>query len=132
MYIINIILNIKSFVFLFNIPRRSCFACIYRGCRNEITHHFAALWSAEHRPRKPDPGAVHGLCRDLGITPDRCALIGDANSDLRMARSAGVPVVLGYQAGWKKAPLLDPEFPHLQHWDELQVMAVEAGLGPGE
>jgi phosphoglycolate phosphatase len=100
--------------------------------RNEVTHHFAALWSAEHRPRKPDPGAVHGLCRDLGITPDRCALIGDANSDLRMARSAGVPVVLGYQAGWKKAPSLDPDFPQLQHWDELQVMAVEAGLRPGE
>jgi phosphoglycolate phosphatase len=100
--------------------------------RHEVTDHFAAVWSAEHQPRKPDPGAVRGLCRDLGVTPERCALIGDANTDLRMARSAGVPVVLGYQAGWKRAPELDPEFPHLRHWDELQVIAAEANLRPGE
>jgi phosphoglycolate phosphatase len=100
--------------------------------RHDVTDHFAAVWSAEHQPRKPDPGAVLGLCRDLGVTPERCALIGDANSDLRMARSAGVPVVLGYQAGWKRAPALDPEFSHLQHWDELQVIAAQANLRPGE
>jgi phosphoglycolate phosphatase len=100
--------------------------------RHDISDHFAGVWSAEHQPRKPDPGAVRGLCRDLGVTPERCALIGDANTDLRMARSAGVPVVLGYQAGWKRAPALDPEFPHLRHWDELQVIAAEANLRPGE
>jgi phosphoglycolate phosphatase len=100
--------------------------------RHDVTDHFAAVWSAEHQPRKPDPGAVLGLCRDLGVTPERCALIGDANSDLRMARSAGVPVVLGYQAGWKRAPSLDPEFPHLRHWDDLQVITAEANLRPGE
>jgi len=100
--------------------------------RHGFISHFQALWSAEHRPRKPDPDAVIGLCHELGISPDRCALIGDANSDLRMARSAGVAVVLGYRAGWKQAPSLDPDFPHLQHWDELQVMAAEAGLMPGE
>jgi phosphoglycolate phosphatase len=81
-----------------------------------------AIWSAEHRPRKPDPAAVLGLCRELGVTVERCALIGDANSDLRMARAAGVPVVLGYRAGWRQPAELDPSFPQLDHWQELGVI----------
>ena len=83
--------------------------------------HFQAIWSAEHRPCKPHPDAVHGVCRELGIAAGHCALIGDANSDLRMARTAGVPVVLGYRAGWRQPPPLDPDVPQLQHWSELTV-----------
>ena len=86
-----------------------------------LAHHFQAFWSAEHRPCKPHPGAVHGVCRELGVAADRCALIGDANSDLRMARAAGVPVVLGYRAGWKQPPPLDPDVPLIHHWRELTV-----------
>jgi len=82
---------------------------------------FQVLWSADHSPRKPDPAAVHAVCAQLGIQASRCALIGDANSDLRMAQQAGVPVVLGYGAGWSISPPLDPLFPCLQHWSELQV-----------
>ena len=86
-----------------------------------LRRQFDGLWSAEHRPCKPDPEAVHGLCHDLGVAVRRCALIGDANSDLRMARAAGVPVVLGYTAGWRLPPPLDPDFAQLQHWQELTV-----------
>jgi phosphoglycolate phosphatase len=81
-----------------------------------------AIWSAEHRPRKPDPAAVHGLCRQLGVAVEQCVLIGDANSDLRMARAAGVPVVLGYRAGWRRPAELDASFPQLDHWRELAVI----------
>lgn len=83
--------------------------------------HFQASWSAEHTPRKPDPAAVLALCEALDVPPQCCALIGDANSDLRMARSAGVGVVLGYLAGWSSPPPLDPSFPQLSHWAELDV-----------
>ena len=76
---------------------------------------------AEHTPRKPDPAAVHALCAELGIPPQACALIGDANSDLQMARAAGVPVVLGYTAAWRRRPQLDSSFPHLHHWSELSL-----------
>lgn len=86
-----------------------------------LTVHFQGLWSATHRPAKPSPGAVHGLCAQLGVQPHRCALIGDANSDLRMAMAAGLPVVLGYRAGWRQPPALLSEVPHLQHWDEIRV-----------
>ncbi|MEB3322331.1 MAG: HAD-IA family hydrolase [Synechococcaceae cyanobacterium] len=91
--------------------------------RHDLNDHFAALWSADHRPRKPDPAAVHGLCRVLGVPPRRCALVGDANSDLHMARLAGVAVVLGYRAGWQRPVPLDASFPHVDHWRELAVVA---------
>jgi phosphoglycolate phosphatase len=78
-----------------------------------LASHVQAIWSAEHQPRKPDPAAVHGLCGELG----------DANSDLRMARAAGVPVVLGYRAGWRRPAALDDSFPQLDHWRELSVVA---------
>jgi len=89
----------------------------------EIGHHFQGLWSAEHSPRKPNPAAVHALCDELGVAPEQCALIGDANSDLRMARDAGVAVVIGYPAAWSSEPPLDPRCPRLDHWDQLTVMA---------
>ncbi|MFM7269319.1 MAG: HAD family hydrolase [Cyanobium sp.] len=89
--------------------------------RHSLDHHVDAVWSAEHHPRKPDPAAVHGLCRELRVEPGRCALIGDAASDLRMALAAGVPVALGYSAGWRQAPCLDPGTPCVHHWDELDV-----------
>jgi phosphoglycolate phosphatase-like HAD superfamily hydrolase len=50
----------------------------------------------------------------IGVAPERCALIGDANSDLRMARSAGVAVALGYSTGWRQPeprPLLSSAEP---------------------
>ncbi|MFO0038886.1 MAG: HAD family hydrolase [Synechococcaceae cyanobacterium] len=90
---------------------------------------FQGLWSADHRPAKPNPGAVHALCRELGVEPSRCALVGDADSDLRMAAGAGVPVVLGYRGGWRELPPLREDVPHLHHWDELQVAA---GPTPGD
>ena len=89
----------------------------------ELAAHFQACWSAEHTPRKPDPAAVHALCAELGVAASACALIGDANSDLRMARAAGVPVVLGYTAAWSRRPPLDPSFPQLHHWSELGLAA---------
>ena len=84
---------------------------------------FSGLWSAEHRPRKPDPAAVHGLCAELGVQPHRCALIGDANSDLRMAVAAGIshPLALGYTAAWRTPPSLAEPHPLVHAWSELSV-----------
>ena len=89
---------------------------------HDLAKHFAGLWSADHLPRKPDPEAVHALCAELEVVPQDCALIGDANSDLHMARKAGVAVVLGYQDGWSQPVPLDPAFPQIHHWDELEVV----------
>ena len=85
---------------------------------------FAGLWSAEHRPRKPDPAAVHGLCEQLGVAAARCALIGDANSDLQMAVAAGIPhqLALGYTAAWSAPPPLAEPHPLIHHWRELSLV----------
>jgi phosphoglycolate phosphatase-like HAD superfamily hydrolase len=85
--------------------------------------YFAAIWSAEHRPRKPDPAAVHGLCEQLGVNAGDCALIGDANSDLRMALAAGIPpqLALGYTAAWRTPPPLAEPHPRVNHWRELSL-----------
>jgi phosphoglycolate phosphatase len=98
---------------------------------HDLAHRFSGLWSADHRPCKPDPQAVHGLCHQLGVSVARCALIGDANSDLRMARAAGVPVVLGYTAAWRMPPPLDPNFARLEHWQELTVHSRGTGSHTG-
>lgn len=86
---------------------------------------FQGIWSAEHRPRKPDPAAVHGLCAELGIATSDCALVGDANSDLRMAVAAGIAeqCALGYTAGWSMTPPLAEGHPLIHHWSELDVQA---------
>ena len=88
-----------------------------------LAPYFQALWSAEHSPRKPDPAAVHGLCTQLGVEAGRCALIGDANSDLRMAVAAGIPhpLALGYTAAWSTPPPLAEPHPLVHHWDELSL-----------
>lgn len=88
----------------------------------ELSGHFQACWSADHSPCKPDPQAVHALCHELGVPAGACALIGDANSDLRMARAAGVAVALGYTAAWRRRPPLDPSFAQVHHWSELTVL----------
>ena len=90
---------------------------------HRLTPYFAAIWSAEHRPRKPDPAAVHGLCAQLGVPAARCALIGDANSDLRMAVAAGIPHqrALGYTAAWSSPPPLAEPHPLVHHWSELSL-----------
>jgi phosphoglycolate phosphatase len=87
-----------------------------------IRQHFQAIWSADHRPRKPDPAAALAVCGQLGVEPRHCLLIGDANSDLLMARRAGLGQALGYLAGWRSPPPLDASFPHLRGWHELEVM----------
>ena len=86
--------------------------------------YFQAIWSAEHRPRKPDPAAVHGLCAELGLAAADCALIGDANSDLRMAVAAGIPhqLALGYTAAWSTPPPLAEPHPLVHHWRELSLV----------
>ena len=91
---------------------------------HQLSSYFSGLWSAEHRPRKPDPQAVHGLCTAMGVAVEHCALIGDANSDLRMAVAAGIPHqrALGYTAAWSSAPPLLEPHPLIHHWNELKVM----------
>ncbi|WP_315859630.1 HAD family hydrolase [Cyanobium sp. ATX 6F1] len=95
----------------------------FLGCHG-LQDCFQSIWSAEHRPCKPDPAAVHGLCTELGVAPSDCALIGDADSDLLMAALAGVPLVIGFQGGWSSRPSLSAPHLPLERWSELTVTSV--------
>ena len=94
------------------------------GIEDFLTHHqlsagVAGIWSADDHPRKPDPQAVLELCDRLGLPPQRCALVGDAETDLQMALEAGVGGVIGFTGGWSRPPEL-PSAQHLLHgWDDL-------------
>ena len=90
-------------------------------------HHLSALiterWSADDEPRKPDPQAVEQLCARLGIAPQRCALIGDAETDLQMAAAAGIPLLIGFTGGWARQPELPSATHHLNDWNDLGMAA---------
>ena len=98
----------------------------HSGIEDFLAHHqlgagIAGIWSADDHPRKPDPQAVLELCNRLGLPPQRCALVGDAETDLQMALEAGIGGVIGFTGGWKRAPKL-PSAQHLLHsWDHLSV-----------
>jgi phosphoglycolate phosphatase len=52
-------------------------------------------------------------------------LIGDADTDLMMARQAGVGVTLGYVAGWHREPTLTAHEHLISHWSDLTVTTDE-------
>ena len=91
--------------------------------QNNLHDTMAELWSAEHRPAKPNPNAVKRLCHLMGLDPAQCALIGDADSDLKMARQAGIGLSLGYMAGWNQTPTLTNYHHLIHHWNDLAVKA---------
>jgi phosphoglycolate phosphatase len=54
-------------------------------------------------PIKPEPDAVFAICHALQTEPSRCAVVGDAPSDIAMARAAGVGLVVGVLTGVGRA-----------------------------
>jgi phosphoglycolate phosphatase-like HAD superfamily hydrolase len=64
-------------------------------------------------PTKPAPDAVLALCRGLGVSPGRAAVIGDTVADLQMGRTAGAGLVLGVLSGAGAASDLAPYADHL-------------------
>ena len=95
--------------------------------QHDLNGCISGLWSAEHHPAKPNPKAVRGLCSELNLSVDQCALIGDADTDLLMARQAGIGLTLGYVAGWHKPPELSAHEHLISHWNELTVNREASG-----
>jgi HAD superfamily hydrolase (TIGR01662 family) len=66
--------------------------------------------------RKPAPGLVHEVADHLGISPERCAVIGDIGIDVEAARAAGARGILVPTAATRReeiaaAPELAPDLP---------------------
>lgn len=44
---------------------------------------------------KPHPESVHAACAKLGLSPNDCAVIGDSNGDMQMAKNAESALAIG-------------------------------------
>jgi len=51
-------------------------------------------------PLKPDPAGALALAAQLGVAPARCALVGDAGTDIATARAAGM-LAVGVSWGYR-------------------------------
>ena len=88
--------------------------------RNQLEDLFDYLWSAENKPSKPNPMAVIELCKRMEIKPSECALISDADTDLRMAKEADIAIVIGFTGGWINPPTLTEKQLHIEKLNELK------------
>ncbi len=50
----------------------------------------AVVGFREEVPRKPDPTAALAIAEELGVSPERCALVGDTATDMKTAVAAGM------------------------------------------
>ena len=90
---------------------------------NNLEGIFAHIWSAEDKPSKPDPKAVIELCKKMNLHPSECALISDADTDLKMAKEADIKVVIGFTGGWEKPPILNEQKFLIQKFKEIKVQS---------
>ena len=88
---------------------------------NKLEGIFDYLWSAENKPSKPNPKAVIEPCKKMNFNPSDCALISDADTDLRMAKEAGIPIVVGFNGGWGKPPTLNEKRFLIEKLNELKI-----------
>jgi phosphoglycolate phosphatase len=58
-------------------------------------------------PTKPDPDALRGIARRLGVAVERTAMVGDTPADLNMARESGA-IAIGVASGVAGADDLVP------------------------
>jgi len=55
----------------------------------------AVIGLCEGRRQKPDPHTIHLACEALGVSAERCIMVGDGTADIKAARRAGaLPVGL--------------------------------------
>ena len=90
-------------------------------CGNKLEGIFDYLWSADNKPSKPNPKAVIELCKRMKINPSECALISDADTDLKMAKEADVSIIIGFTGGWKNPPTLTEEQLIIEKLNELNI-----------
>ena len=90
-------------------------------CKNKLEGIFDYLWSAENKPSKPNPEAVIELCKKMNLQPSDCALISDADTDLRMAKKANLPISIGFTGGWRNPPYLTEKQFLVENLNELSI-----------
>ena len=57
----------------------------------------------------------------MNINPSDCALISDADTDLKMAKEADIPIVIGFTGVWEIPPTLTEERFLVKNLNELKI-----------
>ncbi len=70
--------------------------------------HFASVIGGDSvaGTRKPDPAMVQPILDFFGVAPSAAILVGDSPTDVRLARAAGMPVVVR-RGGYSTVPAAD-------------------------
>ena len=89
--------------------------------KNKLEGLFDYFWSCEDKPSKPKPAAVIELCKKMNLPPSECALISDADTDLKMAKEADIPIVIGFTGGWTNPPVLSEKQYVIEKLNELKL-----------
>lgn len=91
--------------------------------RAGVLGHFAFIagYDSGHGA-KPDPDPLLAFCREVGVAPDRTAMVGDSRHDLEAGSAAGmrrIGVLTGLALHDDLAPLADvvlPDIGHIPAW----------------
>jgi phosphoglycolate phosphatase len=97
-----------------------------------LTQRFAAICGQDTFPmKKPDPETLHRTIARAGGDPARAVMVGDSETDVRLARAAFIPVI-GVDFGYTPIPMSDLMPDRLiGHFDGLAraVMELVPGFG---
>ena len=96
----------------------------------EIDSTFAAICGQDTFPvRKPDPGHLFGTIEMAGGDAARAIMIGDSETDIRTAQSAGIPVV-AVDFGYTDRHVSEFGPDHvISHYSELSPALAETLIG---
>ncbi len=100
-----------------------------QGVDNFIAHHELASYIqfgqgvTEGGLTKPDPQLFLHTCQQLGVSPDRALMVGDAPSDIQMAKQAGAAGVIGICWGTPQAAHLKEADCAIAQLNELKLAA---------
>lgn len=91
--------------------------------RYQLTDYIQLAMGVDQGPSKPDPILFWQACEKLGIEPRATLMVGDAVSDIEMARQAGAAGCIGICWGNSKATHLAMADVTIGQLDELEVLS---------
>lgn len=76
-----------------------------------------------HGPNKPDPALFHQACQKLSVKPANTLMVGDAPTDMQMAKQAGAAGCIGI--GWGNATAAGLELADIAiaNLEEIQIVS---------
>ncbi|MDF2530217.1 MAG: family hydrolase [Gammaproteobacteria bacterium] len=78
----------------------------FEAAQHEIDPYFALLQGGDQLYTKPDPDMLWGIMLKVGVEPERSLMIGDTETDMEMAKAAGIDRIAACYGHGTKEQLL--------------------------